>query len=500
MKKTAIQNSLVSFICQVIIVVLAMVIPRLVMINYGSDTNGLTNAVTQIYTYMALLAAGIGQATQNALYKYLSDEDRHGISRIMSIARRYYRKISVIYAVTVLIVSAILPFVFKTEVSGWVVSLYVIFGGATSLISFYFTSLWTVFLNANGKSYITNLISLLGKVLLYAVIIVLSLGKVNIAIIQIGCFLVALIPLAFYCFYMKRHYSWIDYRSADVNDILPDRKAYVITEVAWTVFSSSDMIILSIAVSTKMASVYATYNMIFVALETMLNGVYYSVKYLLGITYHDKREEYEKLHDTFNSVFVGSSVALLSVCYLLIIPFIKMYTRGVTDINYIWTWLPLGFCLVKLLSRSRMVAGNLTGIAGYAKQVSYVSLLEAVINIALSVILVGEFGLYGVLYATVISLLVKLIYVNYLADRKILNRKAFGTVILLSGNYIVFAVTVFLQYIKPIEVRSYLEFLLYGIGLMFIYAVVVFVMNIIVNKSFRGYVVKLMKKHSASRA
>ena len=144
-----------------------------------------------------------------------------------------------------------------------------------------------------------------------------------------------------------------------------------------------------------------------------------------------KREEYEKLHDTFNSVFVGSSVALLSVCYLLIIPFIKMYTRGVTDINYIWTWLPLGFCLVKLLSRSRMVAGNLTGIAGYAKQVSYVSLLEAVINIALSVILVGKFGIYGVLYATVIALLVKLIYVNYLADRKILNRKAYGTVILL---------------------------------------------------------------------
>ena len=490
-----IQNSLVSFISQVIIIVLAMVIPMIVILNYGSDTNGLTNTVTQIFMYMDMLEAGIGQAAQNALYKYIGKDDRTGISRVMSVARRYYRRISLVYATLVAVLAFVLPFTFRTDVPGTVVSVYVIFGGATSLIAFYFTSLWVVFLNANGKSYITNMIALFNKVLLYVVIILLSLGRVNIAFIQIGCFLVSLIPLFLYLGYMKKNYSWIDYGAADKNEKLPDRNAYVISEVSWTVFSSTDMIVLSVLVSTKLASVYATYAMVFTALETLLNGVYYSIKYVLGQTYHDRREDYEKVHDVFNSVFLGSSVILLSVCYRLIIPFVIMYTRGVTDTEYIWIWLPLGFCLVKFLSRSRMVAGNLTGIAGYAKQVSRVSFLEAVINIVLSVVLVVRYGIYGVLYATVAALLVKSVYVNVLADRRIMNRSCLRTVTVFLGNFVIFLLAVFVQYMHPLDVQNFSMFFLWGIGLVCIYSVIVFLMNLAVNRSFRSYIAGLAGKY-----
>ena len=500
MKKNMIQNSLVGFISQVIIMMMAMVIPRIVMINYGSDTNGLTNTVTQVFTYMALLGAGIGQATQNALYKYISSKDRMGISRVMSISRRYYRHVSLAYGFIILIVSAVIPVVIKTEVSGIVVSVYVIFGGAISLVSLYFTSLWIVFLNALGKSYITNIISLINKALLYAVIIVLSLGSVNIAIIQIGCFIVSLIPLVFYTIYMKKNYSWIDYGSVDAGEKLPDRNAYVVSEVSWTVFSSTDMIILSVLVSTKMASVYATYSMVFVALETLLNAVYYSIKYLLGYTYHDKREEYAKVHDIFNSIFVGSSVVLLSVCYWLILPFVRMYTEGVTDMDYVMVWLPLGFSLVKLLSRSRMVAGNLTGIAGYAKQVSYISFIEAMINIILSIVLAGRYGIYGVLYATVIALLIKALYVNYLADCKIMSRKCSSTVLIFFGNYVVFAITVFLQFRNPLDVETFRSFFFCGTGLLSVYSIVVFAVNVLINKSFRKYLAVQMIKLTGKRS
>lgn len=43
--------------------------------NYGSDTNGLTNTLAQIFRYVALLEAGIGQSTRNALYKPLAGND-----------------------------------------------------------------------------------------------------------------------------------------------------------------------------------------------------------------------------------------------------------------------------------------------------------------------------------------------------------------------------------------------------------------------------------------
>ena len=143
-----------------------------------------------------------------------------------------------------------------------------------------------------------------------------------------------------------------------------------------------------------------------------------------------------------------------------------------------------------------MVAGNLTGLAGYAKQVSRVSLLEAVINIVLSVILVGRFGIYGVLYATVAALLVKSVYVNVLADRKIMNRRCTGTAVVFMGNFVIYALTVFLQYMYPLDVHTFPVFFLWGIGLVCIYSVIVLLMNLAVNGSFRGYIGGLIRKYA----
>lgn len=59
--------------------------------------------------------------------------------------------------------------------------------------------------------------------------------------------------------------------------------------------------------------------------------------------------------------------------YLIIIPFIRLYTHGVNDVNYIIPILPALFCSVQLISWSRYIAGNLTGLAGYAKRVAVIN-------------------------------------------------------------------------------------------------------------------------------
>ena len=101
------------------------------------------------------------------------------------------------------------------------------------------------------------------------------------------------------------------------------------------------------------------------------------------------------------------------ICIILTIPFVKLYTVGITDVNYIYTQLPLLFSLIQILSWSRYVSGNLTGIAGYAKQTSYISLLEAILNLTLSILFVYKYGIVGVLFATLISLPLKVIMVYF---------------------------------------------------------------------------------------
>ena len=281
---------------------------------------------------------------------------------------------------------------------------------------------------------------------------------------------------------MKKKYSWIDYSSAAKDTKLKDRNSYILTEIAGALFNSTDMIVLSIMVSTSLSSVYSVYNMVFLAINSLINGIYSAIKYILGHTYSQDIEKYKKVHDAFNSIFMSLITICMCVCIWLTIPFVKLYTSGVEDINYIYDWLPFCFCLVQLLSMSRYIAGNLSGIAGYAKPVSYISLTEAIINIVGTIVLVYFFSIYGAIIATVVAIPIKVFYVNYIADKKIMKRSPIKTILILLVNYIVFGGTVVASLFYKPTINSYGVFILWGLVLTAIYSIVVFGLNTLVNK------------------
>ena len=90
--------------------------------SYGSDKNSLLSTISQIFAYMALLEAGIGQAARNALYKPISQGDR---------------KDTIYYGICVLVLSLACPIIIKTDVDSFTVFLVVLFEGLAGVISFY---------------------------------------------------------------------------------------------------------------------------------------------------------------------------------------------------------------------------------------------------------------------------------------------------------------------------------------------------------------------------
>ena len=271
---------------------------------------------------------------------------------------------------------------------------------------------------------------------------------------------------------------------------LKDRKAYIITEIAWTVFSATDMIVLSVFLSTKESSVYSVYNMIYSNISLLLNTVYFSVCYVLGQTFYDNIEQYKKIHDIYNSVFIGAITILISVAYILTLPFVKLYTKGVTDVLYIHNILPLLFCLVQFLSWSRYVNGNLIGVAGKIKKIIWVNILEAVINLVSSIALVNVFGIVGVLFATVIALPLKVIYCCYVSERIILKRKPIRFLKICLGNLGFFSLVAVISRGININVNNYLDFFVYGI----LFTVVITVIGAVVNLALNHDLYYVIKK------
>lgn len=478
------KNILTGFGGQLIAVLLGIIIPRIMIFSYGSDVNGVVSTTAQIFSYLALLEAGIGQSARIALYKPIADRNNENISKVFMAAESYFRKVTLYYGIGVIIISFIIPYMIKSEMSYIMIFLIFFLEGASGVISFYYIQTLTILLNADGRGYINNYVTLSNKILGYlAKIILASLGA-SIVLVQLAFFIITILKIIFYRIYVRKNYFWIIRRGKPDISLLKDKNSYLITEITWTIFSSTDMLVLSFFVSTKMSSVYSIYSLIYGSINLLMNAVGGSILYALGQIYHKSLDEYERVHDTMNTIFICAITILMSVSCVLTVPFVELYTKGVTDINYVHYQLPLLFSLVQLLSWTRYVNGNLTGLAGYAKPTSYISLIEALINLLLSIILVQKYGISGVLFATVIALPIKVMWCIYISDKKVLHRSYMKTVKIISSNYFFFFCVVSVMRHVNIVIQTYSMFIIYSSILVTIIGALGVGLNLLINRNY----------------
>lgn len=495
MKKKVVLNILTGFGGQLFVMLLGIIVPRILITGYGSDTNGLLGTITQIYTYMALLEAGIGQAARNALFKPFSQNNREEVSHIASIAQAYFKRITAYYGLGVIALSLLLPLIVKSNCSYSTIALITLLQGMSGVVSFFFIQTKSIILMVDGKGYVRNSINVISQSIHYAVQIILAGNGVSVLFIQASYFMITVLKVVIYKIYFDKKYQWINFSKSSPGEKLKDRNAFILTEIAWTMFSSTDMIVLSVFLSTEMASVYSVYNLVYTGINVLLNSIYSNVLFVLGRTYHKNKTQYCILHDSFTAAFFGGMCVLMSVTYVLVLPFIKLYTSG-ADINYSYTYLPVMFCLVQILSWSRYVSGNLTGIAGYAKPVSHISLIEACINIILSIVFARQYGIVGVLFATVIALPIKVIYCTFISDVKILKRSMWNSLKILIPNSLLFIVTVFAARKLPIKIMNYLDFAIYGVVLLIVLSLIDVLINFCINPKLIHTTISFIKRRS----
>lgn len=140
---------------------IALLIPRLVISNYGSEVNGLILSVTQVFAYFSLLEASVGLASIQALYKPISIDDRISVNKILSASNNYFKKSSLYYLISIVILSMIYTNFVNAEVSKTTIVMIIIITGLSGLVSFFFQNKYKILLEAEGKSYVfINLMTL----------------------------------------------------------------------------------------------------------------------------------------------------------------------------------------------------------------------------------------------------------------------------------------------------------------------------------------------------
>lgn len=425
--KKSIYNVLASVIGQAITIAMGIVIPRLVLVNLGSENNGLLSSITQALGYASLLEAGVGLASLQALYKPVAEKDNASINAILSATNLYYKRTGFAYLLIVILLSIIYPFIIKTTISYGIVSLVVLISGLPGVVNYYFQGKYKILLQAEGKTYIiTNLTTIISILTSVGKIVLLLLGFGVIAV-QSLYLVLSVLQMTYIACYIKKNYAWIDLTVAPAYNKLSQRNSVLAHQLSGTIFSNTDTIILSVFCGLSVVSVYSMYAMLFGMVGTLLSNLAGSITFVLGQELETDKEEYRKLQDSFELVYITLSFSLLFIAYTYIIPFLRIYTEGINDINYIDSLLPILFVAIALLENSRLSSVKAIHVAGHFKQTQWHAWTEMAINITVSLIGVIAWGIYGVLIGTIAALLFRANAMIIYANKKILNRSPWKT-------------------------------------------------------------------------
>lgn len=490
-QRNSINNLIWGIVGNIVTAAVAIIIPRLFIVNYGSEINGLLASIRQVYVYLALLEVGIGDASVVALYAPIGKKDYNAANRILSATNYYYKKIGVIYGICVLVLGAVYPLLLNTTIPYGVCFGVIVLQGSGSVISYLVQGKYNMLLRVDNRNYVTTNLGTVTSVATDATRIFLLLHGRSIIAVQTTYLVFNLVKMLYVSGYMKKNYKWIDLSVKPNFEAISQRSAVFVHQISSLVFSHTDVLILTFVCGLKTVSIYSMYATIYGMLDNIISIISNSVQSALGQIFHIDRKRYLEIQDSFETYYLAIVFSLFAIATIFILPFMKLYTNG-ADINYIDKKLPILFLIYQLLSYGRVSSNNIIGFAGAFKDTQWRAILETVLNLVVSFVCVFKFGIYGVLMGTIVAVFYRANDIIIFANRKILKRSAWPTYRRWFTNTILFVLIVGFFTRMSLNVNTFVGLIVNGVWVSIVTIIIFFVVASVIEKESRriakGYI------------
>ncbi|MDY4502410.1 MAG: hypothetical protein SPE36_11030 [Lactobacillus johnsonii] len=491
-------NIVVGIISQIISIALGIIIPRLFLMSFGSEMNGFLNSIGQIFAYFTLLEAGMYGATLQALYAPIANSDKKEISSIMAATNRYYKKTGRLYLIAVLGLAVVYPLVISSNISVWVMTVIILFNGFPGVISYYFQGKFIILLQAEGKNYINTALSSIASTLIsISKIIMLFLGC-SIVKIQFTYLLINIFKIIIIGIYISKNYKWVNLKEEPNYKAIEQKNAVFVNQICDMVFRNTDTIILTIFSSLKVVSVYTMYTLLYSMIRTALDYVAQGFSFVMGQTFNRDRDRYIQLHDLYENYRMALVFALYNIALIFIIPFMELYTSGIKDINYLDYKVAVLFSVFYVMTGARACCADLINYAQHFRKTQTRCIIEAAINLTVSIIAVIFWGIYGVLIGTIVALIYRMNDMFIYANVRILHRSPWISYKRFISNSIIFTIITVISKWIPWHLDSYFSIIGYacvsGIIILGVYFTIASIVDYRSFKVLKEYIQPLIGK------
>lgn len=414
------RNIAVSLANQLVATLCGIIIPRVMIGAFGSAVYGATTSIAQFLSYITLLEAGIGRVARGALYEPLAAGDSTAVSGVYHAVKRFFRNVGLVFLVYTLILSLSYHDIADTEGFDRGFTFFLVWAISLSTLAKYFFGLSNVtLLNADQRQYVT-----------YGVVLVTTVGNVALVVLltQLGCDvltvklcsgIIFIIRPLIYTWYVKRHYSLPPMKEKVT---LKQKWTGIGQHIAYTVHTNTDVMLLTLFANLRLVSVYSVYYLVVNSIRSIAASFSGGMEAQFGeMIAKGEQTQLQSTYRKYKLLLSAASMVLFGVTGAMILPFVRLYTAGITDVDYFRP----GFAFILLMAEAinciMLPCTTLPISANRLKQTRLGAYGEAAINICLSCLLIRWDPLMGVALGTLAASLAKSVYYMVYASKHILK-------------------------------------------------------------------------------
>lgn len=459
--KKSMLNAIFSLSQMAVTSIFSLLLSRNIMSHYGSDYNGVNSIVTQIVNAIMVLEGGFTLASNVALFKPFMERNIKKINGILSATQKRFRTVSLIATFIGIAIAFVFPFCISTEVPYPTCVCMMLSVLLPSCFNLGYSMKYRVILLTEQKEYIISVITTVFYSIGNGMAVACIRMEYNILVVRL--IIMISLFLSYFCIglYCRRTYRFVQFKEKPLFNETRGSKNVMVLKLTAMLYSSAPIVLISTLPDggALLASVYAVYRNVITFVQSCLTSITNAPRLGFGsLLAEGNHKEAEDLFNLYEKItFMGMSIILGTTC-LLIMPFVDLYTMGISDINYHNVMLACIMLVTVFFEVCHIPSGQIIQMSGSFKASKNIQTI-AFIVLALGMVLGwASIGLYGILFSVLLAAIVLCVLEIGYTGIKIFKRSWLSLIVNILPCLVICVVSGWIGFSGIIICNSYLQF------------------------------------------
>lgn len=392
----------------------------------GAEFLGISSLYTNVLTILSISELGISTVITYSLYEPLAREDWQKVRSLMDFYKKAYRAV----ALAILVIGlALMPFLprLMTGVTDKVnIYHYYLLYLAQSVVSYGFFAYKQTLLIADQKKYLVDAVTTLGLMAVNLLQILSMLVLRSFLVYTLLSVVTAVVQNGIAAWLTDRRYPQLKgpapkLEKGEKRRLFAGTYALFLQRISTAIGTAGGNLIISSFISVTAVGIYNNYSLIVTTVQSFFSSVFRSLTASLGNLMTESDRAHNRLVYRSLQLACCYLVALCSACFLTVFQsFIRLWAGEEYLLEEATVILIVANFATNYLQTVVLIYRDAAGLFVYGK---YRSVVNAALNLGLSLVLVQYLGMSGVFLGAIISRMVTV----WWFDGWVLYRKCFDS-------------------------------------------------------------------------